>query len=131
MSPPPFLPAHLQAPGTTLSPATSEMNMYTYNSRSSSPTPTLSAPRTRLSAYDTLVKRRVEVSTAVCLLPLSLSSTKHSSPPISISVFVLQVAPSNHYSLRSNTVGGPNKKNYIEELTKQMDVCQKVGLVLG
>ncbi|XP_056289143.1 uncharacterized protein LOC130205669 [Pseudoliparis swirei] len=84
-----------KAPGTTLSPATSEMNMYTYNSRSSSPTPTLSAPRTRLSAYDTLVKRRVEV------------------------------APSNHYSLRSNTVGGPNKKNYIEELTKQMDVCQK------
>uniref|UniRef100_A0A8C3AA85 Myosin tail domain-containing protein n=1 Tax=Cyclopterus lumpus TaxID=8103 RepID=A0A8C3AA85_CYCLU len=82
-----------------LSPANSEMNMYSYNSRSSSPTPSLNAPRARFSAYDTLVKRRGEVNNAV--------------------------APSNHYSLRSATVGVPNKKNYIEELTKQMDGCQK------
>ncbi|XP_068430309.1 cingulin [Clinocottus analis] len=84
-----------------LSPATSEMNMYSFNSRSTSPvgTPTHNVPRPRYSAYDTLVKRRVEVNHAV--------------------------APSNHYSMRSNTLGAPNKKNYIEELTKQMDACQK------
>lgn len=31
-----------------------------------------------------------------------------------------------HYSVRSATLGGHNKKDYIEELTKQLDVCQKV-----
>lgn len=31
-----------------------------------------------------------------------------------------------HYSMRSATLGGLNKKDYIEELTKQLDVCQKV-----
>ncbi|KAA8584636.1 hypothetical protein FQN60_008421 [Etheostoma spectabile] len=85
-----------------LSPATSEMNLYSYNSRSTSPvgmaTSTLINPRSRFSAYDTLVKRRAEVNNTVA--------------PI-------------HYSMRSATLGAPNKKDYIEELTKQLDACQK------
>lgn len=36
---------------------------------------------------------------------------------------------STHYSMRSATLGAPNKKDFIEELTKQMDACQKVGLI--
>ncbi|KAF3848754.1 hypothetical protein F7725_015251 [Dissostichus mawsoni] len=75
-----------------ISPATSEMNLYSFNSRSTSPPP-------RFSAYETLVKRRAEVN-------------NHVMAPV-------------HYSMRSNNLGGPNKKDYIEELTKQMDVCQK------
>ncbi|XP_059214020.1 cingulin-like protein 1 [Centropristis striata] len=84
-----------------LSPSTSEMNLYGFNSRSTSPvpTPTLTTPRPRFSAYDTLVKRRNEV-------------VNHT------------VAPT-HYSMRSNTLGAPNKKDYIEELTRQMDTIQK------
>uniref|UniRef100_A0A665W981 Uncharacterized LOC115052331 n=1 Tax=Echeneis naucrates TaxID=173247 RepID=A0A665W981_ECHNA len=85
-----------------LSPATSEMNLYSFNSRSTSPvslmTPTLTSPRPRFSAYDTLVKRRAEVNCSM--------------------------APT-HYSMRSTTLGAPNKKDYIEELTKQLDACQK------
>ncbi|XP_034752349.1 cingulin-like protein 1 [Etheostoma cragini] len=85
-----------------LSPATSEMNLYSYNSRSTSPvgmaTSALINPRPRFSAYDTLVKRRAEVNNTV--------------------------APT-HYSMRSATLGAPNKKDYIEELTKQLDACQK------
>ncbi|XP_026153728.1 cingulin-like protein 1 isoform X2 [Mastacembelus armatus] len=84
-----------------LSPATSEMNLYSFNSRSTSPvglaTPTLVSNRPRFSAYDTLVRRRTEGNT---------------------------VAPT-HYSMRSATLGTPNRKDYIEELTKQMDACQK------
>ncbi|XP_031133399.1 cingulin-like protein 1 [Sander lucioperca] len=84
-----------------LSPATSDMNIYSYNSRSTSPvgmaTSTLINPRPRFSAYDTLVKRRAEVNNPV-------------------------VVPT-HYSMRSATL--PNKKDYIEELTKQLDACQK------
>lgn len=38
---------------------------------------------------------------------------------------LLQVVPT-HYSMRSATLGGPSRKDYIEELTKQLDVCQKV-----
>ncbi|XP_056259595.1 cingulin-like protein 1 [Seriola aureovittata] len=83
-----------------LSPATSEMNLYSYNSRSTSPvgmqTPTLASPRPRFSAYDTLLKRRAEVTNTV--VP-------------------------THYSMRSATL--PNKKDYIEELTKQLNDCQK------
>ncbi|XP_028457974.1 rac guanine nucleotide exchange factor JJ [Perca flavescens] len=87
-----------------LSPSTSEMNMYSYNSRSTSPvgmgmgTSTLISSRPRFSAYDTLVKRRAEVNNPV--VP-------------------------THYSMRSATLGAPNKKDYIEELTKQLDACQK------
>ncbi|XP_039636357.1 cingulin-like protein 1 isoform X2 [Perca fluviatilis] len=89
-----------------LSPSTSEMNMYSYNSRSTSPvgmgmgmaTSTLINSRPRFSAYDTLVKRRAEVNNPV--VP-------------------------THYSMRSATLGAPNKKDYIEELTKQLDACQK------
>ncbi|XP_023268417.1 cingulin-like protein 1 [Seriola lalandi dorsalis] len=85
-----------------LSPATSEMNLYSYNSRSTSPvgmqTPTLASPRPRFSAYDTLLKRRAEVTNTV--VP-------------------------THYSMRSATLGAPNKKDYIEELTKQLNDCQK------
>ncbi|XP_050928724.1 cingulin-like protein 1 [Lates calcarifer] len=88
-----------------LSPSTSEMNLYSFNSRSTSPvgipTPTLTSPRPRFSAYDTLVKRRAEVNNT------------HT-----------QVVPT-HYSMRSATLGAPNRKDYIEELTKQLDTCQK------
>uniref|UniRef100_A0A3Q1HM87 Myosin tail domain-containing protein n=2 Tax=Anabas testudineus TaxID=64144 RepID=A0A3Q1HM87_ANATE len=84
-----------------MSPATSEMNLFSFNSRSTSPvgipTPTLTS-RTRVSAYDTLLKRRAEVNNTV--VP-------------------------THYSMRSATLGGPSRKDYIEELTKQLDVCQK------
>lgn len=38
----------------------------------------------------------------------------------------LQVA-STHYSMRSATLGAPNKRDYIEELTKELDTCQKVS----
>ncbi|XP_070781219.1 cingulin-like [Enoplosus armatus] len=81
-----------------LSPATSEMNLYSFNSRSTSPvgTPTLTS-RPRFSTYD-MLKRRPEMNNPV--IP-------------------------THYSIRSATLGAPNKKNYIEELTKQMDACQK------
>ncbi|XP_073334758.1 uncharacterized protein [Pagrus major] len=85
-----------------LSPATSEMNLYSYNSRSTSPvgipTPTLAPNRPRFSAYDSLLKRRTEVNNPV--MP-------------------------THYSMRSNTIGAPNKKNYVEELTKQLDEFRK------
>lgn len=43
----------------------------------------------------------------------------------------LQVIPTPHYSMRSATLGMPNKKDYIEELTKQLDTCQKVGLIVS
>ncbi|XP_031711784.1 cingulin [Anarrhichthys ocellatus] len=84
-----------------LSPTTSEM--YGFNNRSTSPVGSSSHnnPRPRFSAYDSLVKRRGEVNST------------------------LQVAPSTHYSMRSATLGTPNKKDYIEELTKQMDGCRK------
>ncbi|XP_054878210.1 paramyosin isoform X4 [Poeciliopsis prolifica] len=85
-----------------LSPATSEMSLYGFNSRSTSPigvpSPTLTAQRTRFSTYDTL-RRRPEMTNT-------------------------QVAPV-HYSIRSATLGAPNKKDFIEELTKQLDGCQK------
>lgn len=84
-----------------LSPATSEMNLYTYNSRSTSPvgiqTPTLISSRPRFSTYDTL-RRRTEV--------------------------VNTVVPT-HYSMRSSTLGAPNKKDYIAELTKQLETIQR------
>ncbi|KAM4533179.1 uncharacterized protein V3H82_026776 [Fundulus diaphanus] len=80
-----------------LSPATSEMNLYGFNNRSTSPIGVTSAPRTRFSTYDTL-RRKPEIHNPVA--------------PI-------------HYSMRSNTLGAPNKRNYVEELTKQLDSCQK------
>uniref|UniRef100_A0A673BEV4 Myosin tail domain-containing protein n=1 Tax=Sphaeramia orbicularis TaxID=375764 RepID=A0A673BEV4_9TELE len=58
-------------------------------------TPILSNNRPRFSTYETL-RRRPEVNNTVM---------------------------SGHYSLRSSTL--PNKKDYIEELTKQLDTCQK------
>uniref|UniRef100_A0A672GSW6 Myosin tail domain-containing protein n=2 Tax=Salarias fasciatus TaxID=181472 RepID=A0A672GSW6_SALFA len=94
-----------------LSPATSEMNLYSFNSRSPSPvpiptttlgipTPTLGSARPRFSAYDSLVRRRTEINT------------------------VPQVV-TNHYTLRTSPMGGPNRKDYIEELTKELDALQK------
>uniref|UniRef100_A0A3P9A581 Myosin tail domain-containing protein n=2 Tax=Esox lucius TaxID=8010 RepID=A0A3P9A581_ESOLU len=84
-----------------LSRAASELNIYNcYNNRSTSPvqslTPTGSAPRTRFSTLDSIRRR---------------------DP---------QVMPS-HLSMRPNvsTFTMPNKRDYIEELTKQMDTCQK------
>ncbi|XP_030292515.1 myosin-16 isoform X1 [Sparus aurata] len=85
-----------------LSPATSEMNLYNFNSRSTSPvgipTPTLTINRPRFSAYDSLLKRRTEVNNPV--VP-------------------------THYSMRSATIGAPKGKNYVEELTKQLDEFRK------
>ncbi|KAM4528276.1 uncharacterized protein PAE49_000206 [Odontesthes bonariensis] len=83
-----------------LSPSTSEMNLYSFNSRSTSPVglPTPTPSRQRFSAYDTLMRRRADVNSTVA--------------PV-------------HYSMRSSTLGGPNKKDYIEELTKELDACQK------
>ncbi|XP_037548006.1 myosin-9 [Nematolebias whitei] len=83
-----------------LSPATSDLNLYSFNGRSVSPVPpsSLTAPRPRFSAYDTLMRRRTEVANPVA--------------PV-------------HYSLRSSTLGAPNKKDFVEELTKQLDTCQK------
>lgn len=61
-------PPHLHVQGG-LSPATSEMNLYNFNSRSTSPvgipTPTLTINRPRFSAYDSLLKRRTEVNNPV------------------------------------------------------------------
>ncbi|XP_053196503.1 putative uncharacterized protein MYH16 [Scomber japonicus] len=87
-----------------LSPATSEMNLYTFNSRSTSPvpTPTLISSRPRFSTYDTL-RRRAEIS------PVNTVNTV--------------IPTTTHYSMRSSTL--PNKKDYIEELTKQLHACQK------
>ncbi|CAK6975255.1 putative uncharacterized protein MYH16 [Scomber scombrus] len=84
-----------------LSPATSEMNLYTFNSRSTSPVPpaTLISSRPRFSTYDTL-RRRAEINTVNTVIPAT-----------------------THYSMRSSTL--PNKKDYIEELTKQLHACQK------
>ncbi|XP_010790956.1 interactor of constitutive active ROPs 2, chloroplastic [Notothenia coriiceps] len=48
-----------------ISPATSEMNLYSFNSRSTSPVCTPTQTRPRFSAYDTLVKRRAEVNNHV------------------------------------------------------------------
>ncbi|CAG5867057.1 unnamed protein product [Menidia menidia] len=93
--------SEFKAPGG-LSPSTSEMNLYSFNGRSPSPvgitTPTLNPTRQRFSAYDTLMRRRTEINNPVA--------------PV-------------HYSMRSSTLGGPNKKDYIEELTKELDACQK------
>ncbi|CAJ1071119.1 uncharacterized protein LOC121525252 [Xyrichtys novacula] len=82
------------------SPATSELNLFSFTSRSTSPVAhPLNSPRPRYSAYDSLIKRRTEMIHPVI---------------------------NTHYSMRSNTVGAsPNRKDYIEELTKQMDACQK------
>lgn len=30
------------------------------------------------------------------------------------------------YTMRPGPMGGPNKQDFIEELSKQLDVCQKV-----
>ncbi|KAJ0057634.1 hypothetical protein NL108_011575 [Boleophthalmus pectinirostris] len=83
-----------------LSPATSEMNLYNYNGRSISPVPsvTMGAGRTRFSTYETL-RRKPEISAPVI--------------------------PTTHYTVRSTALGNPNKKDYIEELTKELDACQK------
>uniref|UniRef100_A0A3P9I3R9 Myosin tail domain-containing protein n=1 Tax=Oryzias latipes TaxID=8090 RepID=A0A3P9I3R9_ORYLA len=83
-----------------LSPSTSELNLYSFNSRSTSPvgTPTFASSRPRFSAYDTLIRRRAEANSPVA---------------------------STHYSMRSATLGAPNKRDYIEELTKELDTCQK------
>ncbi|XP_077353891.1 uncharacterized protein LOC144002483 isoform X2 [Festucalex cinctus] len=85
-----------------ISPATSELNLHTFNSRSNSPVPMggsgLIPPRTRYSALDSLLKRRNDVPNPVI---------------------------STHYSMRSSTLGGLNRKDFIEELTKQLDNCQK------
>lgn len=46
------------------------------------------------------------------------------------SPIAVQPQASTQYSfLRSATLGPPNKKDYIEELTKQLDACQKVDVL--
>ncbi|KAI4883037.1 hypothetical protein NFI96_029471 [Prochilodus magdalenae] len=75
-----------------LSPATSEMNLFGL-ARSTSPvaSPTLQAPRSRFTAYDSLTRRREQT-------------------------------PSAQLLMRNNL---PNKRDFIEELTKQLDTCQR------
>ncbi|XP_029024580.1 cingulin-like protein 1 isoform X2 [Betta splendens] len=83
-----------------VSPALSDFNPYSFNSRSTSPLGYGTLPsRTRVSAYDTLLRRRAEVNNA--------------------QVFTSQ------YSFLHSAPAPPNKKDYIEELTKQLDACQK------
>ncbi|XP_019749012.1 cingulin-like protein 1 [Hippocampus comes] len=86
-----------------ISPATSEWSLHTFNSRSSSPVPmggpaAQIVPRQRYSAYDSLLKRRNDG-------PNSVMAT--------------------HYTMRAATLGGLSRKDFIEELTKQLDNCQK------
>ncbi|XP_077594032.1 uncharacterized protein LOC144210937 isoform X1 [Stigmatopora nigra] len=82
----------------------SDLNLHTFISRSNSPVimsgPALIPPRTRYTAYDSLsmLKRRNDIHNPV---------------------------PSTHYSMRSTTLGGASRKDFIEELTKQLDNCQK------
>uniref|UniRef100_A0A8C6UY18 Myosin tail domain-containing protein n=1 Tax=Neogobius melanostomus TaxID=47308 RepID=A0A8C6UY18_9GOBI len=85
---------------SSLSPATSDLNLYNYNTRSTSPVPpvSLGTGRTRFSTFETL-RRKPEHPTTV--------------------------VPTTHYSVRSATLGNPHKKDYIEELTKELDGCQK------
>ncbi|XP_061554961.1 cingulin-like protein 1 isoform X6 [Phycodurus eques] len=82
--------------------STSELNLHTLNSHSSSPVPmrgsALLPPRMRYTAYDSLLKRRNEVPNPVI---------------------------SSHYSMRAATLGGLSRKDFIEELTLQLDNCQK------
>ncbi|XP_065822072.1 myosin heavy chain, embryonic smooth muscle isoform isoform X3 [Labrus bergylta] len=100
-----------------LSPATSEMNLYGFNNRSTSPvglpTPTLTHSRPRYSAYDTLLKRRNEAN-----IPQQQQQQQQQQHQ-------QQQMMTTHYSLRSATMGAPNRKDYIEELTKQLDACQR------
>ncbi|XP_077479661.1 uncharacterized protein LOC144091310 [Stigmatopora argus] len=82
----------------------SDLNLHTSFSRSNSPVimsgPNLIPPRTRYTAYDSLsmLKRRNEI-------PNPVTST--------------------HYSMRATTLGGASRKDFIEELTKQLHNCQK------
>ncbi|KAM7393296.1 hypothetical protein PAMA_008104 [Pampus argenteus] len=82
--------------------STSTTDLNNFNSLSTSPvgitTSTLISSRPRISTYDTL-KRKTEINSATI--------------------------PTTHYSMRSATLGMPNKKDYIEELTKQLNDCQK------
>ncbi|XP_061603362.1 uncharacterized protein LOC133465038 isoform X4 [Phyllopteryx taeniolatus] len=82
--------------------STSELNLHTLNSHSSSPLSmrgsALLPPRMRYTAYDSLLKRRNEVPNPVI---------------------------STHYSMRAATLGGLSRKDFIEELTLQLDNCQK------
>lgn len=125
-------PPHLQVQGG-LSPATSEMNLY---NRSPSPVgipmPNLTVPRHRFSAYDSLMKRRTEINNTVRSLihtqktcTITLSTLFH---VFHIYLSLPQVVPT-HYTMRSATLGAPSRKDFIEELTKQLDNCQKVGLI--
>ncbi|XP_036385662.1 cingulin-like protein 1 isoform X1 [Megalops cyprinoides] len=76
-----------------LSPATSELNLFGFNSsRSTSPvpSPTVTLPRRQYSAYDTLTRRREVMSNTLPMRP-----------------------------------GVPNKRDFIEELTRQLNECQR------
>ncbi|XP_075885380.1 uncharacterized protein LOC142890323 isoform X2 [Nelusetta ayraudi] len=105
----------------TLSPATSEMNLYTRSISPGpmggaltplSPIPTLTPmgqlgqlgqPRQqRFSTYDTLLRRRTDFSNPVP-----------------------QVVHTHYAPMRPGALGGPNRQDFVEELSKQLDVCQK------
>ncbi|MFT7815375.1 cingulin-like protein 1 isoform X1 [Arapaima gigas] len=75
-----------------MSPSTSEFNLFGYNSRSGSPVASTSvaSPRSRISTYETLTRRRE--------------------------------AASSTFSVRPAT---PSKRDFIEELTAQLDTVQK------
>ncbi|KAM9841111.1 uncharacterized protein ACBR49_014628 [Aulostomus maculatus] len=111
---------------SVMSPATSELNLFSFNSRSTSPvpmaTPTLTSPRPRFSTYDALLKRRTEITNPFPsqLVPSQLVPSQ-GLPSQGLPSQGLQ----SHYSMRSATLGAPNRKDFIEELTKQLDACQK------
>lgn len=115
-----------------MSPATSELNLF---SRSTSPVginPPNFIPRPRYSAYDSLLRRRTELNNAVNVTHTHKTRYAHIRAAESLSPYIyvysvqVQVAPIQH-SMRTGSLGGPNKKDYIEELTKQLDACRKVG----
>ncbi|KAJ8286670.1 hypothetical protein GJAV_G00041810 [Gymnothorax javanicus] len=90
---------------SNLSPATSEINLYNFGSRSQSPIHPhgMNTGRPRFSTYETLRKREV-MHPVQTIHPLQ---TIHN-------VQTFRPGPQ-----------GPNKRDFIEELTKQMDVVQK------
>ncbi|KAK3524096.1 hypothetical protein QTP70_017995 [Hemibagrus guttatus] len=82
------------------SPTGSEKNLFTMN-QSSSPVHFMNAPQGRFSAYATLSRRQVLVE---------------------LYAIFQQQAPPSQFLLRNSV---PSKRDYIEELTRQLEECQR------
>ncbi|CAG00970.1 unnamed protein product [Tetraodon nigroviridis] len=87
-----------------LSSANSEVNLFTRSTSSGNHSCARhgGAPHPNSPLYESMLRRRAELNNPM--------------PP----------GVNTHYSMRSATLGGLNKKDYIEELTKQLDVSQKI-----